>query len=81
MKQLEANGDTEIIQGGFSYIRISLNKERLHNSYCYKYTAWKKYFPELLINNLDFFFQTYKLYNEGLKFILHRFHFFNIATF
>lgn len=55
----------------YGYVK-GLNKERksLFNSW-YRYTAWRNVSQSYeLINSLDFFFQTYKLYNEDLKFIL-----------
>ena len=53
--------------------------ERLCNSYCYRFTAWKNIFQNYgLINSLEFFFYTYELYNEGLQCILHSSHFFKL---
>lgn len=73
VKQLEENGCTEILQGLYMImVRVSIKREResLFNSW-YRYSAWKNVSQSYeLINSLDFFFQTYKLYNEDLKFIL-----------
>lgn len=73
VKQLEENGCTEILQGLYMVmVRVSIKREResLFNSR-YRYTAWRNVSQSYeLINSLDFFFQTYKLYNENLKFIL-----------
>ena len=56
--------------------------ERLCNSYCYRFTAWKTISQNYeLINSLEFFSHTYEPYNEGLQCILHSFHFFKIVAF
>ena len=66
-------------------IRVSHKEsegQRLCNSYCYTFTAWKSIFQNYeLVNSLEFFFHIYELYNEGLRCILHSFHFFKIAAF
>ena len=84
MKQLEVNGDTRLSKEVL-VIRVSHKEskgDRLCNSYCYRFMAWKNILQNYeLINSLEFFFHTYELYNEGLQCILPSFHFFKIAAF
>ena len=59
MKQLEANGGPEPLQGRLG-VRVSHKEsegERLCDGYCYRFTAWKNIFQNYeLINSLEFYF-------------------------